>query len=442
MVKFSDSASASRDKETQMSRKMVVVGAGMVGVSVAWHLSQRGHQVTLVDRREPGRETSYGNAGIIQREAVRPYAFPRDLGTLLRVAPNRQIDIRYRPGAMMANAGTLLKYWQHSAPARYERIVPEYASLISGCIDAHAAMIAASGAEELIRRDGWLEVYRSEAELTARYAQAQADAQSFGIRFKRLDRAELAQLEPGLASGAGNDSGKGLAGAIHWLDPWTVASPGDLVAAYARSFVESGGEIVQANVDAVERTGQAWRVSLGGGAVSRQLDADGLVMALGPWTQEWMTALGLRIPLFVKRGYHMHYAQPDERALGHWVMDAEVGYLLAPMRQGVRLTTGAELERLEAPAHLDQLEAAERKARELFPLGQRLESTPWKGARPCTPDMKPVIGPVPGQDGLWLACGHGHQGFTLGPVTGKLLTQLIEGEPADIDMTPFRVDRF
>ena len=123
-------------------------------------------------------------------------------------------------------------------------------------------------------------------------------------------------------------------------------------------------------------------------------------------------------------------------------MDAEVGYLLAPMSSGIRMTTGAELERLDAPAHLEQLEAAEQQARKLFPLGQRLEPTPWKGARPCTPDMKPVIGGVPGQSGLWLACGHGHQGFTLGPVTGKLLAQVIDGEQPDIDMAPFRVDRF
>ena len=413
-----------------MSRKMVVVGAGMVGVSVAWHLRRRGHQVTLVDRREPGRETSYGNAGIIQREAVRPYAFPRDLATLLRVVPNRQIDIRYRPGAMFASAGTLLKYWQNSAPARYEQIVPEYASLIGGCLEAHSAMIEASGADALVRRQGWLEVYRSSKALGERAAQAELDAKRFGIRFDYLDSEALARLEPDLESG--------LAGAIHWLDPWTVASPGDLVAAYAKSFSDDGGEIIQADVTDVRRQGDTWRIDTSGDS----LEADGLVMALGPWSQDWMKALGLSIPLFVKRGYHMHYGQSDDARLTHWVMDAEVGYLLAPMSSGIRLTTGAELERLDAPAHLEQLEAAEQQARKLFPLGQRLEPTPWKGARPCTPDMKPVIGGVPGQSGLWLACGHGHQGFTLGPVTGKLLAQVIDGEQPDIDMAPFRVDRF
>jgi D-amino-acid dehydrogenase len=138
----------------------------------------------------------------------------------------------------------------------------------------------------------------------------------------------------------------------------------------------------------------------------------------------------------------MHYGSTDAARLGHWVMDAEVGYLLAPMRSGIRLTTGAELAPRESAAQHGQLGAAEKVARELFPLGERLDPEPWKGARPCTPDMKPVIGPAPGLPGLWCAFGHGHQGFTLGPATGKLLAEMIDGEPTAIDMHPFRADRF
>lgn len=413
-----------------MSRQVVVVGAGMVGVSVAWHLRQRNHKVTLVDRREPGRETSYGNAGIIQREAVRPYPFPRDLSKLMRVMPNRQVDIRYRTSAMLANAGPLFKYWQNSAPSRYDRIVPEYAAIIGECLKAHGPMIEAAGADHLVRREGWFEVYRTEEALAERLQTAQENAERFGVRFQSLSASDLAREEPHLS--------RELVGGIHWQDPWTVASPGDLVAAYAKAYESAGGQILQADVQHVHKDGEGWCIKTSTG----NLHADTLIMALGPWSQDWMKDLGLSIPLFVKRGYHMHYRNPEDKRLGHWVMDAQVGYLLAPMRDGIRLTTGAELEHLDAPPHPEQLAAAERKARGLFPLGERLEQQPWKGARPCTPDMKPVIGPVSAQKGLWLACGHGHQGFTLGPATGKLLTQMIEGEATDIDMAPYRVDRF
>ncbi|MDR5865916.1 NAD(P)/FAD-dependent oxidoreductase [Halomonas koreensis] len=413
-----------------MARQIIVLGAGMVGVSVAWHLVRQGHSVTLVDRRAPGRETSFGNAGIIQREAVRPYAFPRDLSTLLRVLPNRQVDIRYRPGGMLRAAGPLWRYWRESAPGRYRDIVPEYASLIGLCLEAHAPMIEAAGAEHLVRRDGWLEVYRSEAAMSARLEEARENERRFGVRFAALDAEALAALEPDLSPG--------LAGAIHWLDPWTVADPGGLVEAYARAFEAEGGRLEQAEVRDAAPVEGGWRVVTEAG----ERRADDLVMALGPWSRDWLARLGLSVPLFVKRGYHMHYASAGQARLNHWVMDEEVGYLLAPMRAGIRLTTGAELERLEAPPHLAQLGAAEARARELYPLGERLDAEPWKGARPCTPDMKPVIGPVPGREGLWCAFGHGHQGFTLGPATGRLLAQIMAGETPEIDMRPFRVDRF
>lgn len=413
-----------------MSRNIIVLGAGMVGVSVAWHLARRGHDVTLVDRREPGLETSFGNAGIIQREAVRPYAFPRDIGTLLRVLPNREVDIRYRPTGMMSAAGPLLNYWLNSGGERYARIVEEWASLIMRCQDAHAPMIEAAGAEALVRKGGWLELYRTRKALEERLEEARQDCERFGVEYEMLDAEALYAKEPHLA--------KGLVGAIHWTQPWMVSDPGGLVQAYARSFVEQGGRVMQASVEEVQQVGTGWRVKTSEGA----LEADQVVVAMGPWSGELLGKLGMNVPLFVKRGYHMHYSAEEGATLNHWVMDAEKGFLLEPMRAGIRLTTGAELADLDSPPKYKQLAAAEKVARKLFPLGKRRDAQPWKGARPCMPDMKPVIGPAPGKEGLWLAFGHGHQGFTLGPATGELLAQMMDGEEPAVAMAPFRVDRF
>ncbi|MFO8046959.1 MAG: FAD-binding oxidoreductase [Halomonas sp.] len=413
-----------------MSRNIIVLGAGIVGVSVAWYLARRGHAVTLVDRREPGRETSFGNAGIIQREAVRPYAFPRDLGTLLRVLPNRQVDIRYRPTGMVSAAGPLLQYWINSGGARYERIVNEYASLIMRCQDTHGTMIEAAGAEALVGKGGWLELYRTRKAMDERLKEARENHARFAVEYEELDAEALQAKEPNLA--------KGLVGAIHWTQPWMVADPGALVQAYATSVEALGGHLMQASVEDVSQVGTGWRVTTSEGA----LEAEQVVVAMGPWSGQLLARLGMDVPLFVKRGYHMHYSAEAGATLNHWVMDAERGFLLEPMRAGIRLTTGAELADLDSPPQYNQLAAAEKAARKLFPLGKRRDAQPWKGARPCMPDMKPVIGPAPGQPGLWLAFGHGHQGFTLGPATGELLAQMMEGEPPAVDMTPFRLDRF
>ncbi|PWV68859.1 FAD-binding oxidoreductase [Halomonas sp. A11-A] len=413
-----------------MSRNIIVLGAGMVGVSVAWHLARRGHDVTLMDRRAPGLETSFGNAGIIQREAVRPYAFPRDLGTLLRVLPNREVDIRYRLTDMVGAAGPLLQYWINSGGARYARIVNEWASLIMRCQDAHATMIEAAGAEALVRKGGWLELYRTRKALDERLEEAKENHERFGVEYEVLDAEALYAKEPHLA--------EGLVGAIHWTQPWMVADPGGLVQAYAANFEALGGHVMQASVEEVHQVGTGWRVTTSEG----DLEAQQVVVAMGPWSGKLLSRLGLEVPLFVKRGYHMHYSAEGEARLNHWVMDAERGFLLEPMRAGIRLTTGAELADLDAPPQYKQLAAAEKVARKLFPLGKRRDAQPWKGARPCMPDMKPVIGAAPDKEGLWLAFGHGHQGFTLGPVTGELLAQMMDGETPAVDMTPFRLDRF
>ena len=197
----------------------------MVGVSCAWHLQARGHRVTLVDRQPPGRETSFGNAGIIQREAVRPYRFPRDLPTLLRVLPNHEIDIRYQPAGMMHAAGPLFQYWRNSEAHRYARIVPEYAALITRALDAHAELIDAAGAGDLIRRDGYLKVFRTADALEADHRQADQDAERYDLRYEILDRAALAGQAIGQIRLPPGEGGSRI-WPMAWPAPFTGPSPG------------------------------------------------------------------------------------------------------------------------------------------------------------------------------------------------------------------------
>jgi D-amino-acid dehydrogenase len=148
------------------------------------------------------------------------------------------------------------------------------------------------------------------------------------------------------------------------------------------------------------------------------------------------------MPLGVKRGYHMHYGAQGNAVLNHPLLDADQGYLLAPMNAGIRLTTGAEFARRDRPPSPLQLEACEPIARTMFPLAERRDMQPWLGRRPCLPDLLPVIGPAPGKPGLWFDFGHQHHGFTLGPATGRLVAEMMTGEIPFADPTPFRADRF
>ena len=409
---------------------VLVLGAGIVGICVALHLQKRGRAVTLVDRRGAAEETSFGNAGLIQREGIFPYGFPHDFGALLRYGLNRTVDAHYHPTALLRIAPFLWRYWRHSRPARHAEVARHYSKLIEQCVLEHDALAAAAGAEACIRRIGWLKVFRTARERDLRFAEAERWQRDFGINHRTYDAAALRVLEPHLAPV--------LSGALHWTDPTSVDDPQALALAYLKHFEALGGRFVQGNAATLEAQGKGWRLRTPQGV----LEADASVIALGPWADVLTRTLGYDLPLAVKRGYHMHYRSAGEARLNHPMLDAEGGFFLAPMRRGIRLTTGAEFALRDAIRTPVQLGRAEPIARNLFPLAERLDTEPWMGARPCTPDMLPVIGPAPRHAGLWFAFGHAHHGLTLGPVTGRLIAEMVTGETPFIDPAPYAAERF
>jgi len=413
-----------------MQYDVIVLGAGMVGVSCALHLQRKGRAVALVDRRAPGLETSFGNAGLIQREAE-PYALPRTPGFLLCGALNQRIDVRYHLPAVLQQASSLLSYFQHSAPGTWRAIAREYETLIAHCLETHTELIQAADAGHLVAdAGGYLTAFRTHEGLDKGFRTADRRALQ-GVRHVKLDAAALARMEPAL-QGA-------FVGAVQWPDPIAILNPGELVAAYARLFTRLGGALQLGDAMTLRQNADGWQVSTAEGNTLSGTDA---VIALGPWSTQLTRRFGYKPPMFFKRGYHMHYARQEDRPLQHWVMDAEKGYVVCPMQDGIRLTTGAELADIDAPPTPNQLAAAEAVARTVFPLGERLDPQPWMGARPCLPDMKPVFGAIPGAAKLWCAFGHAHQGFTLGPITGELLAALMAGDTPRVDVTPFSPARF
>jgi D-amino-acid dehydrogenase len=410
-------------------RSVIVLGAGMVGVASALHLQRRGWSVALVDRKQPGRETSYGNTGIIQSEAARPYPMPRDLRSLAMIAAGRTNDVAYSVASLPQHLGALFQYWWHSEPQRHRLISRSYATIIAQATSEHGVLIRDAGADALVRRSGYRSLHRTEAALEQAAAIVETLASEYNVRARAIGRAELAAAEPGLT-----ETG---AGAIHWLDPWTVAEPGGLVSAYADLFTRSGGTFV--NGDAATLTPSAkggWEVQASCG----RIDAEAVVVALGPWSPDLLRRFGYRFPMVRKRGYHRRFAGGTKLDLP--LQDPAFGYVMVPMAEGLRLTTGAELSGRKASFKPVQLERAEMSARKLLDLGTAAAGEPWSGVRPCMPDMLPLVGPAPKRGGMWIHFGHGHQGLTLGPATGRLLAELMTGEAPFVDASPFSPARY
>jgi len=412
-----------------MDFDVIVLGAGIVGVSAALHLQERGQRVALVDRREPGEETSFGNAGLIESSSVVPYAFPRSIRTLLRYARNQSTDLYWDYRALPSFAGWLARFWWESSPERLMSAARDMLPLIRQSVAEHDRLIARAGLSELAVSKGWTEVFRTPAEFARNAAAAEAAARAHGLRVVPLDAGALATHEPGLV--------EGFCGALHWQDPTSIVNPGALTKGYARLFQQDGGTLLTGDATTLQAQAGAWTVQTSSGRIS----AKDAVVALGPWSDNVFEPLGYRIPLRAKRGYHMHY-QPTKPMLSMPYVDSEQGYVVAPMQGRLRLTTGVEIARRDARPTGIQLERAERLAKSAFGLGERLDAKPWLGLRPCTPDMRPVIGPAPRHKGLWFCFGHNHHGLTLGPVTGRLLADMMTGAQPFVDPHPFRVERF
>lgn len=407
----------------------IVLGAGIVGTSIALHLVKRGLAVALVDRRGPGQETSYGNAGVIEGNTVFPPAFPSNLMALLRVALKRAPEANYHLAFLPHVAPWLLAMRAASKPERLIETARVMRPLFARAVADHEALIVESGAERYWRKDGWLKIYRSDRTFDALARELDLAAQ-FGIPHQKLDVDGARALEPALAPVFRH--------AVHWPQAASVTNPLALTQAYAARFAALGGIAFNGDARSLHRSGAYWRVETDEGP----LDARDAVVALGPWAPDVLEPLGLRLPLGIKRGYHLHFRPRGNAVITRPILDADVGYCVAPMEQGIRLTTGAEFAARDAPPTPVQLDRLMPKARELFPLGEPVEPEPWLGKRPCFPDSRPVIGPAPGQSGLWLAFGHAHWGLTLGPTTGRLIAELLTGVTPFCDPAPYGAERF
>ncbi|MNN04602.1 D-amino acid dehydrogenase small subunit [compost metagenome] len=323
----------------------------------------------------------------------------------------------------------LFKYWKNSSPAGLAVATQAMLPLVQRCVEEHDALIDAAGLGELVKANGWIEVYRNEDAYNNAVAGAHA-LKSYGLKYEILDRQQLHEREVDLSDNA--------VGGIHWLDPKTVTNPGGLTRGYAALFVQRGGQFIHGDARTLRQIGSEWQVDSRQGPIT----APEVVVALGPQSAELFKPLGYRIPLEIKRGYHMHYRARDGAELKHSICDAQGGYVLAPMAMGIRLTTGIEFAASTDAANQIQLQRCEALARKVFPLGERVDAEPWLGRRPCLPDMRPVIGPAARHKGLWFNFGHAHHGLTLGPVTGRLLAEMMTGETPFTDPAPYRADRF
>ncbi|MDT8345040.1 MAG: FAD-dependent oxidoreductase [Thermohalobaculum sp.] len=411
-------------------RRIVVVGAGIVGLATALSLQAEGHAVTLIDPREPGTATSFGNAGAIVTGGVVPTATPG----LWRRVPKMLLDpmspLKIRWTYLPQLVPWLVRFLAAGRAAHAERISGELATLTRPCLEAHHRLARMAGAMDILKPVGWLKVYRDRAAFDGTaYDRGLMDRA--GVAYEVLDADELRQLEPGLS----RDFTIGL------FQPGAsfVSTPYALSQAYLRAFLVRGGQHLREAV-----TGFAFEGDRVAGVVTAQgmHPTDGVVVATGAWTRGLARQLGHRVPLDAERGYHLNLAWGDGPVLNRPTVIGGPQFVLCPMADGVRLTAGVELAGLEAAPDFRRIRALLPLAQQALPGLSGEITREWMGHRPSTPDSKPVIGASPRHRDVWFAFGHGHMGLSLSAISGALIADLVAGRTPSVPLAPFAIDRF
>ena len=407
-----------------------IIGTGIVGVCTAAWLQRDGHRISFIDPRDAGEACSFGNAGSLSPSACLPVGMPgmwKQVPRWLR-DPLGPLTVRwaYLPRALP----WLLRFVRHSSPDEVVRIATALRQLLAPIFDSYGPLVEHAGAQHLVRRSGCLYVYSSQ-QAAARWAWGMNLRRSLGVALREVSQDELEALEPDLRG----VFRFGLLAPENGSTP----DPSALVKALYAQCLRDGAEHRRETVQGFERQGRRVRSLLLGGG--ERLAVDGVVVAAGAWSAPLARRLGARVPLETQRGYHVTVGSSNLQ-LRHTVMALEHNLMVNPMAMGLRLAGSVEFAGLRAPPQYARADVLLQKGRQLFPHLDTSQVSRWMGHRPCLPDSLPVIGAAPAVDNAWLGFGHGHVGMCGGASPGRELAALIAGRAPQVDLQPFRPQRF
>jgi D-amino-acid dehydrogenase len=410
--------------------EIVVIGAGIVGLSCALTLRLRGHEVLLLDRQGLAAQASRGNAGAYAFSDVLPMASPG----ILRQVPKWLLDplgpLALRPGYLLPLLPWLWRFWRASRPVAFAASIRAQVALMQLAAPATLRLLDAAGAQHLLRSGGNLHLYESNAEWQASLPGWALRAEH-GIAFEHaLGAAAIASWQPGLSPGLV---------AATFVPGWqTITDPLQLCQAVALAFETAGGRLRQAAVNALQPALDHVDVVL---ADRRRVQAQRVVLAAGAWSHHLTRTLGERIPLETERGYNTTLP-PGAFDLQRQLSFPGHGFVLTPIAGGVRVGGAVELAGLQAPPNYRRAAVLLAKAKRFLPGLQTTRGTQWMGFRPSLPDSLPAIGPARADTRITYAFGHGHLGLTQSAATAEIVATLVAGQRPPLDLQPFHPARF
>jgi D-amino-acid dehydrogenase len=413
------------------TRKVVVVGAGIVGVCTALALLEKGFSVSIIDRDGPTEGASYGNAGVISPWSCVPQSLPGLWKSVPKwlMDPEGPLSVRwsYAPRVIP----WLLQFIKAGSLQRLPGIADAMLAVNAPSVELYRQLLAGTGDDDLIKDCLYLHVYRGADE-----AAANPDALPWRLRRERgvslefLKAGEVQELEPEISPEF--KSAVVIKGQGRTINPGRL---GKVLAALAES---RGARFLRGRVERiVPEANGGYRIDTDQGSHA----AKTIVLAAGAWSARFLSDLGVRVPLEAERGYHLIFKDPG-LSLSHSVMDADHKFVTSSMEMGVRSAGTAEFAGLDTAPDYRRARVFKNLTKALLPNLNTESTEEWMGARPSSPDSVPYIGPLPGHPGIYCGFGHGHLGLTGAPMTGRMLAALVSKEPLNVDMTPYRLNRF
>jgi len=412
-----------------VGKKVLVIGAGIVGCSAALWLQRDGHQVTIVDKSGPGEGASKGNASVIATESVVPVATPGILWDVPKYLANPLGPLAIRWSYLPKLAPWLMRFVASSTEAKVEDISIALRSLLVEALAAHKELAAAAGCRDIIQDTGWLGIFESDAKFQSYQWDLELQKRR-GVKFTVLQAEEIRQFEPSLQPIYKH--------AVYYPENSYVLDNFRLVRTLAEDVTRGGGRIVKDEIQDFEMGANGPAAAIG---KNGRYEFDAVVVTAGAWSRALTAKLGEAVPLETERGYHVTLPHAQKRPRMP-LYSGDYSFAVTPLEIGLRFAGTVELGGLELPPNPGRNEVLIKHGRRMFGELDERDRSDWMGFRPSMPDSKPVIDRGRKFKNTFFAFGHGHIGLTLGPITGKLIADLVNERKPGIDLKPFAVDRF
>lgn len=411
-----------------MSQKVTILGGGIIGICCALSLAQRGIAVRMIDRNTPGQGATSGNAGIISPWSIVPMALPGLWKKLPGMMLDKQQPLKVHPRFWPQMLPWGLKFMNQSDEASVRRISESMQYLCSPSIELYRKHLAGTGNEGLVKDSLYVHAFRS-ADKPSLKSLDYRIRQEKGADLTLIGTDDLHQLEPALS--------RDFKAAVLIKGQARAVSPGDIAASLAQKASDLGVEILRFETSSLQHSGSEWVLK----GAEASIHCETLVLAAGIWSGELLKSIGVILPMVAERGYHVEYTNPGIE-VNNSIMDVDAKVVASSMSGGMRLAGAAEFGWADAPPDLHRKPLMDTQAKAMFPELRDSEPNFWMGHRPSLPDSLPVLGRVPGHEGLFAAFGHSHYGLMMAPKTGEVIAELISGTVSDVNLSAFSPERF